>query len=130
MELHFNGNPIIPIICYMLYTIQRFSPKLERLFLRENSPAYWTLQPAELEFILVQFATGMSRLNCCRIEFDVISREVERRLNQLFTEIFASNRPSLWFRVGDIASDEDPTLPLIHYLEMIESEFCFPLPEF
>jgi len=122
LGLDFNDNPIIP----MLKSIQQFCPKLERLFLFENTITPWNLYPLNLEDFFVQFATSMSCLICCCVEFDHISSSLEERINQLVAEKVAPNRPSLWFRVCDIAPDEDPTLPLIHYLEIIEKET--PLP--
>jgi len=106
----------------MLKSIQQFAPKLERLCLWDDSSTFWTLQSPDSEDFFVQFATRMNRLLCCCIIFADIGLEEENRINQLIKEKVTSNRPSLWFRVWDITSDEDPTLPLIHYLEMIESD--------
>ncbi len=105
------------------------SPLLERLSLWDDSSTFWTLQSPDSEEFFVQFTTKMSRLVCCCIVFADISPEEEKRINQLITEKVGSNRPSLWFSVCNIASDEDPTLPFVHYLEMIESERYYPLPE-
>ena len=80
----------------------------------------------DTEDFLLQFVTKMSRLIFCCITFHDLADYLSEMIS--FVKKVIPNRPSLWFYVGMRTFEEDPNMPLIHYLEMIDSTYYFPPP--
>lgn len=87
-------------------------------------------EPPDLVDFLVKFATEMKRLVFCCITFYELDAIVSNKINRLIAEKVVRFRPSLWFNVGlgNFIFTEDPTLPLIHFLEMIDFDYFVPPP--
>ena len=132
LDLQFNGNDSVVIL--FLKAILKSCQHLERLVLLDSWPVALdqSIQNHHIDlvdFLVVQFASKMKRLVCCCILFDSIDATESERINRLIAEKVIPNRPSLWFNVGSFTPDEDPNMPLIHFLEMIDPIYYFPLPE-
>ncbi len=126
-----------------LKSILKCCPNLERFALLEdfedenNDSTSTATRPSsilnhshDLEDSLLQFVSKMRRLICCFITFDRINASLSKRVNRQIAKRVIPYRPSLWFFVGSFTPEEDPNMPLIHYLEMIDSTYYFSPPTF
>lgn len=133
-----NRNDFVgdPLILILLKTILEDRPDLERLVLSgvmmygSGIPPSSSTTPLDLEDDLVKFATNNKRLLFCCIKFYHLNAAVSNKINRLIAEKVVRFRPSLWFHVGNDIPKEDPDLPLIHYLEMIDCDVYNPPPMF
>ena len=99
-------------------------PRLERLVLING------FIPNDQFEILYQFAKNMEHL----IAFCFTSSEMETsaaaELNQKFYDLIIPSRPAFWYYIGDNLSylDADPTVPRIHYEEIVCPINYFEIP--
>lgn len=131
-----NGFVGDPLLLLSLKTILQASPDLERLTLSgvmmydAGSPPCSSLTPFGLEDDLVKFATNNKRLVFCCFKFYNLDAVVCDKINRIIAKKVVQSRPALWFHVGNGIPKEDPSLPLIHFLEMINADDYNPPPMF
>jgi len=109
------------------------SLQLERLVLIAKSPKNETDwdHPIKLPDLIVKFALKMKRLVCCCIVFDRMDSNLIKEIQQRIAKEIVPIRPSLWFHLGrekPLASD--PSVPSIHYHEMVDPIIYVPPPSF
>ena len=123
----------ITLFWLLKYLLGSSSLQLERLVLiaesSKNGPD-WN-HPIKLPDLIVKFALKMKRLVCCCIVFDRMDSNLIKEIQQRIAKEIVLIRPSLWFHLGrekPLASD--PSVPSIHYHEMVDPIIYVPPPSF
>lgn len=116
----------------ILKSLSSHAPNLQRIAIEwkiETLSADWNCYP--LADVIVQLALKLERLSCLSLTFFDIDHSWFEQIRQRMVEEVLPTRPALWFHLGsDFAEASDPSVPAVHYQEMVYTNTFDPLPTF
>ncbi len=95
----------------------------------EILPADWNYP---LDDVIVQLALKLKRLTCLSLTFYELSdSKLIEHVHRRMAEEVLPTRPALWFHLGTaFAEASDPSVPAVHYHEMVFTNTFDPTPNF
>jgi len=125
LNLKGNGAHLLTIF----KSLQQFSPDLERLLLFDNDfpkdgGLLWKHPDDKMGSCLVDFVLKMKRLVALFLGFSNLETVVKNDIRSMMKQKVASVRPALVFNLD--ADLNDPSVPFIHYHEMVAPIFYYP----
>ena len=81
---------------------------------------------------IVQLALKLKRLTCLSLSFyELNDNKLIEQVHRRMGEEVLPTRPALWFHLGsDFPEASDPSVPAIHYHEMVFANNFDPPPKF
>lgn len=117
-------------VMLILKSFLRCSSHLERISLELECATDPTDQDYLLEDFLVKFILKMKHLNCLSLTFAQLDPTLILKVRQRIVTEVLPTRPALWFHLdGEIPDGADPCVPLVHYHEMIHTNYFEPPPK-
>jgi len=116
---------------HLLESFSLHAPNLERISIRLECKTPSIFCDFPLADFLIQFCSKKKHLTCLSLTFFNLDDALIDQVNQRMAEEVLSERPSLWFYLGNrFPEASDPTVPSVHYHEMIHSNYFDPPPKF
>jgi len=131
LELRFQRRDIADALG-ILKSLSVNAPKIERINIEmmcEILPNDWNYPLAEF---IVQLALELKRLTCLSLTFyELNDRKLIELVHQRMAQEVLPTRPALWFHLdNDFPEASDPSVPAVHYHEMICTDDFGPPPKF
>lgn len=114
----------------ILKSLKQFAPKLERISLEFMCKTYPTDSDYLMVDFLVDFTLKMKHLSCLSLSLKQLDRKLVQQVHQRIVNEVLPSRPSFWFHLGSKIPDAvDPSVPKVHYQEMIHTNYSDPPPK-
>ena len=132
MELERRNKKIdVSDVLFILKWFKLFAPKVERISLEFMCTVCPTNNDYLMVDFLVDFTMEMKHLSCLSLSFGQLDENLIEKVRQRIKKEILPGRPSLWFHLSsEIPDVGDPSVPKVHYVEMIDTNYFDPPPIF